>query len=159
MRPGRPKRLPRDRYLGARTVAFHLAVWERAHLFTESRVVEKQVELLSRAAEEQQCVVPVYCFMPDHAHIMMMGLSPESDLLAAITKFKTLSGVWLHGQRLPKWQSDFYDHVMRAGEDWRNHATYVSMNPVRTGLATAWSDYPFTGAIGCDLQDVVSGFS
>lgn len=158
MRPGRPQRLPRDRYIGERTVAFHATTWDRARVFVADPVVEHQIMLLERASKMHGCVVPVYCFMPDHAHIMLMGLGPTSDLLGAMTKFKTLSGTWLHGQGLPRWQKDFYDHVMRAGEDWRNHARYIAENPVRAGLASDWSVYPYTGSIGCDLQDIVSGF-
>lgn len=89
---------------------------------------------------------------------MLMGTSEHSDMLAAMTKFKTRSGTWLYRKKLPPWQKDFFDHVMRVGEDWRRHATYIANNPVRAGLASDWSLYPFTGSIGCDLQDIVSGF-
>lgn len=122
------------------------------------QTVERMVEFLARAVELNDCVVPVYCFMPDHAHLMIKGLEESSDTLAAMTKFKTLSGTWLHGKRLPKWQANFYDHVVRYGEDWRIQARYIAENPVRAGLASDWTRYPFTGAIGCDLQDIVSGF-
>lgn len=87
-----------------------------------------------------------------------MGTTAHSDMLAAMTKFKTLSGTWFYRKKLPGWQKDFFDHVMRAGEDWRHHAAYIANNPVRAGLAADWSLYPFTGSIGCDLQEIVSGF-
>lgn len=158
VRPGRPKRLPRDRYIGERTVAFHVSVEERRNLFTSDEVVGALVERMARAASEFDCVVPIYCFMPDHAHIMFKGLAEHSDLLAAMVKFKSLSGFWLYKLGLPSLQQDFFDHVMRVGDDWRNHALYIANNPVRAGLANDWSQYPYTGAIGCDLQDIVSGF-
>lgn len=158
MRPARPKRLPRDRYLGERTVAFHAAILNRKPVFTNDQTLGAQVELLEKASREFRCVVPIYCFMPDHAHIMIMGISAEADLLSAMSKFKMLSGTWLYRKKLPAWQKDFFDHVMRVGEDWRHHASYLANNPVRAGLASDWSLYPFTGSIGCDLQDIVSGF-
>lgn len=39
-----------------------------------------------------------------------MGIADDSDLLAAITKYKHLSGYWMHQHKLPKWQPSFYDH-------------------------------------------------
>ena len=96
--------------------------------------------------------------MPDHAHIMVMGLAPESDLLGSIEKYKTLSGGWLFRHGLPKWQPVGYDRVIRAGEDWRIQARYIAENPVRAGLASDWSQYAFTGSIGSDLQDILCGF-
>ena len=159
MRLGRPSRLPRDRYIGERTVAFHVSVDKRQNLFTSREVVDPVVGRLTRAAREFDCVVPIFCFMPDHAHIMLKGLRESSDLLAAMTKFKSLTGFWLYKMGLPCLQQDFFDHVMRVGDDWRNQALYIANNPVRAGLATDWSQYPFTGAVDCDLQDIVCGFA
>jgi putative transposase len=126
--------------------------------FAVESTVDQMVEFLRKSVEVNECVVPVYCFMPDHAHVMIMGMDEHSDSLAAMKKFKTLSGTWLHGKRLPQWQKNFFDRVLRCGEDWRIQARYIAENPVRAGLASDWSQYPFTGAIGCDLQDVLSGF-
>lgn len=129
MWPGRPSRLPRDRYLGERTVAFHVSVDKKQKLFTSCEVVDPVVERLARAAGNYDCVVPIFCFMPDHAHIMFKGVSERSDLLAAMIKFKSLSGFWLYKMGLPGLQPDFFDHVMRVGEDWRNHALYICEQP------------------------------
>jgi REP element-mobilizing transposase RayT len=93
--------------------------------------------------------------MPDHLHLMLMGQHEESDLLATVHRFRLLSGKWMHRHSLPGWQRDFWDHVMRVGDDWRNHATYMALNPVRAGLVENYFDYPYLGAIGTELQDVV----
>ncbi len=155
MQRKRPTRLPRDRYVGERTACFDLCIEKRQPVFQSPVVVGAMVERLERAVREQQCVVPVYVFMPDHCHIMVMGLEEQSDLLGAIYRFRTLTGKWLQSRSLPSWQQSFWDHVMRVGDDWRNHATYLAMNPVRAGLVENFFDYPFLGSIGCDLQDVV----
>lgn len=155
MQRKRPTRLPRDRYLGERTACFDMCVKDRARLFTSLSVVDAMVERLEKAATEHGCVVPVYVFMPDHCHIMVKGLSEDSDSLAAMYRFRTLTGKWLHMRGLSSWQESFWDHVLWVGDDWRNHATYLAMNPVRAGMVENYFDYPFLGSIGCNLQDVV----
>lgn len=93
--------------------------------------------------------------MPDHLHVMIMGLNERSNALDAMNDFKVKSGKWMWRKKLAGWQGSFFDHIMRYGDDWRHHATYLAMNPVRAGLVENYFDYPFLGAIGCDLQDVV----
>lgn len=156
---GRTGRLDRDRYVGERKVAFTLTIQDRVPTFVNRSVVDAHVERLERAVVGSGCVVPIYCYMPDHMHLLLMGTHEDSDLLAAITKYKNLSGYWMHQQRLPKWQPSFYDHVLRMHEDWRNQVWYIAQNPVRAGLAQNWSEYPFLGSLGCDLSDIVSGYA
>ena len=90
---------------------------------------------------------------------MLMGTSETADLLSVVVKYKSLSGYWMHQNHLPKWQASFYDHVLRLRDDWRNQVWYIAHNPVRAGLAQNWSEYPFTGSIGCDLHEIVSGYA
>lgn len=150
-----PKRLPIEDYQGERTVCFHAVTSQRAKLFTSAEVVNPQVEYLAAACRAHDCVVPVYCFMPDHLHVMFMGLNERSNSLAAMNEFKLKSGKWMSRKKLAGWQGSYFDHIMRYGDDWRRHATYLAMNPVRAGLVENYLDYPFLGSIGCDLQDVV----
>lgn len=154
-RPGRPHRLPSQDYVGTKTVSFEAVAYDRARIFASKDVVAPQVEFLGRAAQEYGCVVPIYCFMPDHLHVMFMGLHESSNCLFAMSKFKLLSGKWMHRKGLIGWQPDFFDHIMRAGEDWLKHAHYIAMNPVRAGLVENYFDYPFLGTVGCDLHDIV----
>lgn len=151
----RPVRLPREDYLGQRTVSFDAVTAGRSKLFLSANHVQPLIGYLAEAAKASSCVVPIYCFMPDHLHVMIKGLEDHSDALAAFNKFKLRSGKWMHRHQLAGWQGDFFDHVMRYGDDWRQHATYIAMNPVRAGFVENFFDYPFIGSIGCDLQDVV----
>lgn len=148
MQRKRPTRLPRDRYIGERTACFDMCIHNRQRVFISSEVVAPMVERLELAAKEHGCVVPVYVFVPDHRHIMVMGLEEQSDSLATMYRFRMLAGKWLHSRGHPSWQQSFWNHVMRAGDDWRNHATYLAMNPGRAGLVENCFDYPFLGSIG-----------
>jgi putative transposase len=96
--------------------------------------------------------------MPDHLHVMFKGTGEGADTLSAMSKFKLLSGLWFMRQGLDGWQENFHDHVVRGSTDWRSHATYIAENPVRMGLVESPFDYPHTGCIGCDLQDVILGW-
>lgn len=97
--------------------------------------------------------------MPDHLHVMFKGVDAESDLFAAMKTFKHRSGHWMARHNLPfRWQKDFYDHLIRGREDWRAQATYIGLNPVRAGIVENLFDYPFTGSIGTELEDVVLGW-
>lgn len=154
----RPQRLPVDRYRGERTVVYHLCVQDRFHLFADMRIVEAAIGYLEEATHSHGCVVPVYCFMPNHVHLMIKGLADDSCSLSAVSAFKHRTGMWFQRQHLNgRWQRDFYDHVLRMGDDWHHQARYIAMNPVRAGLIEEWSEYPGTGAIGCDLLDSVCG--
>jgi len=96
--------------------------------------------------------------MPDHLHVMFKGLGEGADALAAMRKFKLLSGLWFDRTGACAWQRGFYDHAVRSLHGWRNHATYIAMNPVRAGLVEDPFEYPLTGAIGCDLAEVILGW-
>jgi len=56
-----------------------------------------------------------------------------------------------------KWQKDFYDHVIREHEDLSTQARYILDNPVRKEIVSSWQEYPYIGAIGCRLEDVLDG--
>jgi hypothetical protein len=61
----------------------------------------------------------------------------------------------MYRKKLVGWQGDFYDHIIRSSDDWRQHALYIALNPVRAGLSNSCFDYPFSGSIGMNFQDVV----
>jgi putative transposase len=109
------------------------------------------------AVEKHACVASIYCFMPDHVHIMLSGRDESSDAWAAVTLFKQQTGFWL-GQHRPgvRWQKDFHDHVIRRNDDLGAQLRYIAGNPVRKGLVKDWREYSFTGAIGADLAAIVS---
>ncbi len=150
-------RLPRDSYRGQINVVFTLCVAKRASLFVDGEVVAAFISLLGAAAEKHACVVSIYCFMPDHVHVLVGGRYESSDTWAAIALFKQRTGFWL-GRHRPGigWQKDFYDHIIRRDEDLGAPVRYIAGNPVRKGLVKDWREYPFTGAIGVSLDTIIS---
>lgn len=87
--------------------------------------------------------------MPDHAHLIWLGLTDrDSDQRVAIE--------FLRKQLRPHlasadWQRQPHDNVLREADRehgaFQNLAKYVFENPVRAGLVKAWQDYSYLG--GC----------
>jgi REP element-mobilizing transposase RayT len=144
-------RLPREHYQGRVWASFTLCVEERWRLFVTRDIVKIFVDFLKQVAQMYDFRA-IYCFMPDHVHVISMGNSNESDILLGIEAFKQASGYRLK-KHYPGvyWQSSFYDRIIRARQ-LGGVVRYVLDNPVRAGLVAHWRDYPFTGAIGLDLE-------
>jgi putative transposase len=126
-------------------------------VFTDADIVATFRAFLETAANRYGCMVPVYCFMPEHLHVTLQGTDDTADAWASMVKFKQLTGYWF-SQNAPgvRWQGDFHDHVVRADEDFIAHVRYTAENPVRRGLVRDWSEYPFMGAIGFDLHIILA---
>lgn len=93
--------------------------------------------------------VGVYVFMPEHVHLIVSGKDVRSDLLALIKDFKQKTTFRLRqaGGEFG-WQKDFYDHIVRANEDYGAQVRYLLRNPVRRGLCQRWQDWPHKGVLG-----------
>jgi putative transposase len=151
-------RLPPESYRGEVRVAFTCCVADRFPLFADADVVKVFLGLLRVATEKHHCTILIYCFMPDHLHLILRGNSADSDVRQAVIVFKQSSGFWLKQHRPDvHWQKDFYDHIIRRDEDLGAQIRYIAANPVRKGLVNDWQEYPHTGAIGVDLGGVIDG--
>lgn len=105
-------------------------------------------EILLHTCLRYRLATPVYCIMPDHIHLLWIGLSPESDQIKASSFLRKYFGCHI---RPLTWQRQPHDHVVR--EEERSLGRYVDTifyilnNPVRAGLADQWQDYPYLGAM------------
>ncbi|RYG33221.1 hypothetical protein EON81_18705 [bacterium] len=153
----RSHRLPPESYQGVGSVAFTACLTDRKPLLAEEATHKALRRCLATATERCRCIVPIYCLMPDHMHILVTGLEEESDSRKAMIEFKRLSGQWfrLHRPEV-RWQKDFYDEITRLRLGWQGQARYIAANPVRKGLAENVHDWPFTGSIGVDLDEAIS---
>ena len=156
----RKHRLPRENYVGRRTVAFTCCLETRKTAFCDANVVDPLVEILGDCCHKHSMTVPIYCFMPDHAHIILMGQSDSSDSIECMIDFKRETGIWLGSNAADiAWQESFYDRILRPSMGWKNQVFYVLQNPVRAGLVEDVWAYPFTGSIGHNLLDLVNDLS
>jgi putative transposase len=151
-------RLPLEYYRGEIAISFTLCLKDRPSILTRAEVIDPLISLLAKSARRESCMVPGYCYMPDHQHIILLGTKDNSDIWKALCHYKQSSGFWfsrnLQGVR---WQKDFHDHIMRERENLAHHVRYVLENPVRKNLVSHWQEYPFSGALLCPLDEVLSG--
>lgn len=152
----RPHRLRREDYRGEIAVAFTVCVAGRARVFEDSEAVRDVVEILGRTIPLPVFIIPIYCFMPDHLHLILLGQEPQADAWEAMVRFKQQTGYWFHLNRPGVlWQKGFCDHIIRSRGELTSQVRYVADNPVRKGLVGRWNDYPYSGSIGFELSDVV----
>jgi putative transposase len=151
-------RLPKSFYQGEVSVAFTLCTKSRKPIFMDQHIMDVFTDKLASIIKKTGCIVPVYCFMPDHQHIMITGTSSAADVWATLVSYKQKTGYWLSKNNLDfEWQKDFCDHVIKEREQVATQVRYLLDNPVRKGLARTWEEYPYKGSMGCELKDVLCG--
>ena len=93
-------------------------------------------------------VCPGYVLMPDHLHLLLMGMNPDADQVLAARKLRYRINLLLQPLRL---QKQGHDHVLRGQGSDRDalYKTwyYIAQNPVRAGLVEDWRMYPYLGAM------------
>ena len=141
------------------SAAFTLRLEEPVPFFTTQEIVDVFVEHLRQATSECH-VNTIYCFMPEHVHTIAVGTGESSDALRSIEVFKQNTGWWLKtNSPTVSWQKSFWDRIMRSTYELGSKARYLVNNPVRRGWVKDWRQYPFTGAIGVNLEEFLSDLS
>lgn len=156
------RRWSTNKYVGQIMVVFTVAIQDRQPLFQDLEVVQEFTQTLADCCDENSCEIPIYCFMPDHLHLIVRGRLEYSNTKAVVDRFIFRAGFWLRTEGFrERFQSDYHDQIISGEEDWRHHAQLIALNPVRAGLAEDLFDYPHTGCIGMDrtemLQEIFFG--
>lgn len=93
---------------------------------------------------------PCYCLMPDHMHLMTMGVSRNSNNKSCIRFLRRHLNKELKNRNF-EFQSQAYDHVLDEKERKRGSfeiaARYISENPVRNGIAADRISWPYSRAL------------
>ena len=146
--PGRLPRLPREYHQGDAFVHWSLSTHDRATGWLMEKFHARFRELMLHAAAREGLYCPAYCMMPDHLHLVWMGLRLDSDQRNGMAFLRT----HLEPALAPaKFQPQAHDSVLREAE--REHAAfakvcfYILNNPVKAGLAARPEDWKFCGAI------------
>jgi putative transposase len=145
---GNLPRLERYHYQGHAVVMWTITLEDRSPGWLTPRFHADFRELLLHSAAREQVWSPAYCLMPDHSHLVWMGLRRESDQLNALRFLRRQMAPVLAPWRL---QHQAYDHVLREEERKRGALAsacfYILANPVRAGLVERIEDWPFSGSI------------
>jgi REP element-mobilizing transposase RayT len=141
-------RLPREFYRGRAAVHWTFTIADRATGWLTPLFHARFREVLLHALIRQSALCPVYCLMPDHLHLLLIGCTEDSDLYLAAKFLRLLLGKAISPHRL---QKQGYDHVLRESEMERHAfvavAQYIAENPVRGALCAAPAEYPFLDAL------------
>ena len=140
-------RLAPEFYRGRACVHWTLTIENRAVGWLTPEFFQAWQFALLHACARTELVSPAFVLMPDHIHLLWLGLNDHgSDQRLAIGFLRKN----LVEHLAPAvWQRQPFDHVLRDKE--RDHdafsgtAHYIFENPVRAGLVGRWQDYPHLG--------------
>ena len=156
MSVNRPRRLPRFSYVGFYRYSVTLCVSPRRSVFVSAAIVDPIRTQLLSTARDHDFAVFVYCFMPDHLHVLVIGDSESSNLKHFVAVFKQISGFSLRRSRGENlWEKGYYDRVLRDDEDTLTVARYILANPLRKRLVERIDAYPFSGSDVLPLAEIV----
>jgi len=80
--------------------------------FIKDEIVSVLTDILTSVVTKIGCIVPVYCFMPDHQHLIITWTCSDSDIWKAIVSYKQKTGFWMSMNK-----------------------TGIRFNPIRKGLS------------------------
>ena len=149
MEKGYLPRLAPESYRGRAFVLWTLTIAQRATGWLTPAFHSTWQLMLLHACARFELVCPAYVLMPDHAHLIWLGLDASgSDQRLAIEFLRK----HLRPHLAPAdWQHQAHDHVLTEEERERGAflatATYVLENPVRAGLVSRRDEWPYLG--GC----------
>ena len=96
-----------------------------------------------------------YVIMPDHVHFFCRPEYQSKTLSEFMRAWKSWGSRRAHDilrprsatAATPRWQREFFDHLLRSSESYSEKWNYVVENPVRAGLVTHAGDWPYSGEI------------
>ena len=146
------RRLGPEAYRGDAVVHWSLTIRDRRTGWLTVPFYYRFRELLTHATFKYRLACPIYCCMPDHVHLLWMGLHETSDQKPAMKAFRKWVNASLKriGYSL---QDQPYDHVLtddeRKEDGFRTIWNYIARNPERAGLVPVdgYDRYGFTGCL------------
>jgi len=96
--------------------------------------------------------------MPDHGHFLLTGLSADAEVLKVIHRWKQFTG-YQYATTCARqlWQGNYWDWILRDGDDVFAIARYIVSDPVRSGLASDLLDYRWWGSDRWSRQELAAG--
>ena len=149
---GNLKRLPAVYYRGQAYVHWSMTMDNRKTGWLIPIFYYEFREILTHTMFRFGLCCPIYCCMPDHIHLLWMGIFDGSDQRRAAKYFRRQLNLVLD-QFGTRFQRQAYDHVLRkeAREQtaFENVSEYIARNPERAGLVNedCFRDYLYTDCL------------
>jgi len=146
------RRLDEAKYQGHAVVHWAMTMRDRRTGWLDARFYYHFRELLAHSQFRYAIACPIFCLMPDHIHLLWMGIWEASDQRLAMRHLrKRLNASLVRiGFEL---QDQPYDHVLQ--EEERQEAAlmetceYIARNPERAGIVAldGYASYPYSGCL------------
>ena len=141
-------------YQGAYAYFITIGTHQKQRYFENPGVVEFALKHLAEEAQRHSCEIYVYCFMPDHLHLLVRG-EDDTRLGGFVKAFKQMTGFYFKKKYTDKlWHLSYYDHVLRSEESLLDVASYILNNPVRAGMVESFKHYPYLGSLVFDIDEM-----
>jgi putative transposase len=135
---------------------------QRTPLFRDRSVAELLLQELQRCRERLGFLLLSFVVMPDHVYLLLVPGS-SADLPRVMQHIKggfgrVLNVAW--GSSGAVWQQRFFEGAARTQVQLERWIRYIEENPVKAGLASSPSAYPFSsagGALTADLERYLGG--
>ncbi|MBW8864948.1 MAG: hypothetical protein JF609_08510 [Verrucomicrobia bacterium] len=142
------QRLPREYYQADAVVHWTMPVAMRGTGWLTDAFHAGFREVMLHAAAREGVFCPTYCLMPDHIHLVWMGMRRDTDQKNGMKFLREHLGLKL---RPHQFQHQAHDHVLRAEQRKRNAFAkvcfYIIDNARKEGLVQHPSEWRFCGAI------------
>ena len=145
-------RLPESAYRGLAYVHWSMTIEGRKTGWLVPIFYYRFREILAHTMFRYRLCCPIYCCMPDHLHMLWVGISEESDQRKGVKYFRKHMNALLRTWAV-KFQQQPYDRVLRDDElnekAFEDLCEYIARNPERAKLVNAncFRDYEYTGCL------------
>ncbi len=106
------------------------------------------------ARKERPFTIDAIVILPDHLHAIMTLPEDNADFSGRWRRIKGLFTRQVIARGLPigrddrgeyaLWQRRFWEHTIRDESDFSRHLDYIHYNPVKHGLVSRVSDWPYS---------------
>jgi putative transposase len=146
------KRLPAGHYRGQSYIHWSMAIDKRKEGWLVPEFYCNFKVVLTHTMFRYGLTCPIYCCMPDHIHMLWIGILDGSDQRNAVKFFrKQINLVLLEFDA--QFQKQPYDHVLRehdrTKDGFEKVVEYICLNPERAELVDPGGHrkYPYTGCL------------
>ena len=110
----------------------------------DERIAKAVAEAL-RKFDGKRYRLKAYSIMPNHVHVLFeVGTVPMAKVVQSWKGASARAANLVLGRSGPFWQRDYWDTFMRDVEHEERTVRYIRNNPVKAGLVSEWTEWPWT---------------
>ncbi len=148
---GHLPRLCRQAYCDRAMVHWIMTIQDRKTGWLDALRHAMVREIMLHTTILYRLLIPTYCAMPQHIHMLVLGIDEASDQLRAIAFFRRHFNGLVAGKLQYRMQKQAYDNVLREKDRERGAfqaiASYILDNPVREEFVEDASEWPYSGCM------------